>query len=34
MAACSGHMESTKENEITLGTYIDANEKKGRRQEP
>jgi len=27
-------MESTKENEITLGTYIDANEKKGRRQEP
>ena len=33
--ACSGHiLESIKGIEIKLGTYIDVNERKCRRQEP
>ena len=33
--ACPGHiLESTKEIEIKIGTYIDVNERKYRRQEP
>jgi len=35
MDACAGHiLERTKEIEIKLGTYIDDNERKCRRQEP
>jgi len=35
MVACPGHiLESIKGIEIKLGTYIDVNEKKCRRQEP
>ena len=35
MVACPGHiLESTKGIEIKLGTYIDVNERKCRRQEP
>jgi len=35
MDACPAHiLESTKKIEIKLGTYIDVNERKCRRQEP
>jgi len=35
MVACPGHiLESTKGIDIKLGTYIDVNERKYRRQEP
>ena len=35
MVACPGHiLESNKGIEIKLGTYIDVNERKYRRQEP
>jgi len=35
MVVCPGHiLESTTEIEIKLGTYIDVNERKCRRQEP
>jgi len=35
MVACPGHiLENTKGIEIKLGTYIDVNEIKCRRQEP